>query len=80
MASPKFHEYVDIVPSESYEARALKLTVKGTVPELGLAVNKTTGGLFGTGVDVTVIVWLELPALEAASITVHVAVNVPAVV
>ena len=72
MPSPKSHskEYGGSPP----EAAALKDTVNGTVPCLGVAETVTTGG------PTTRITTEAVPERRAVSVTVTVAANVPPLV
>ena len=65
-----------MLPSVSYDAPALNVTVCPTSADEGVAVNEATGGWFAGATTVTV--WLVDAVAPALSCTVRVTVNVPA--
>ena len=65
-----------MLPSASVDPAPENVTASGTVPEVGSAVMQATGGLLAAAAtEITTLTWPVFPAL---SLTVSVAVYVPA--
>ncbi len=60
--SPKVQAYETMVPSLSSEPAALKLTVSGAVPDVGVAASTAVGGCEAVACVVTLnVYWPTLP-------------------
>jgi hypothetical protein len=55
-----------IVPSESEEPEALKLTARGAIPEAGDVVKLAVGGTLATGGIGTAVAWIVAFAVSVA--------------
>ena len=77
LPSPKFQDCETTVPSESVEAAEENSTLSTGLPTAGVAEPAATGGTFG---GPTITGTVAVVVKKSSSVTVSVALNVPAAV